>query len=352
MDQDVSPGQFRYSNFAVELGSGRLLTLHGADDETVEAMKVRCRALEVRCPVERCLSPELSATVGYVRADGTPVTAYFSHKSGGGDGGHGPESYAIARIKHAVRDWAVGLGHPSEVDALLPGTDERTDVLVDGPAPFAVELARNGMTAGDWADRTSAAADADRDPLWLWLSPGASCPTSFRISWVVGEYEELHDIWFAGIDGDGNVRVAMASGYPRFSYEANAEIGGEDIPGLCRPLWRDLSEIGLNGRGFVDQALLDMANAIVEGGNWTYNNRTGRIEEFLGRPRTAERTLFDHSVEPNDVDRSGWSPEELANPGTRWFRDILHDRRHQAFLDGLDDLCAYDWGASVADDTG
>jgi hypothetical protein len=42
--------------------------------------------------------------------------------------------------------------------------------------------------------------------------------------------------------------------------------------------------------------------------------------------------------------RFDWSPEELSTPGTRWLRTILHDRRHQAFLAGLDDLCAYDRG--------
>lgn len=202
------------------------------------------------------------------------------------------------------------------------------------------------MTSDDWHERTGTAVDAGRDPRWLWLSPGGTCLTSFQMKWMTGEYEELHDVWLAGINSEGEVQLAMASGFPRFIYEANIESGGMDFPDLIRPVWRDPSDIGLNKRGFVDQALLDLANERVDGGDWIFNRRSGQIEEFRGgrRERRTEGTLFADGDSGLGGDRSGWSPEELANPGTRWNRDVLHDRRHQAFLDGLTDLGAYDWG--------
>lgn len=347
MDQDVDPGRFRYSNFGLEVSTGRLLTLHGAADDVVDAMKARCRNLEVRCPVENCESPELSATVGYERADGTPVTAYFSHRAGGGDGGHGPESYAAARMKHAVRDWAESLGHRAEVDALVAGSAHRTGVAIDGPASFGVEIGGPAVEVDDWSIRNGELTEANRDPLWLWLSPGGACPTSFRMSWVAGEYEELGDIWFAGINGDGDVQLAMASGFPTFTYEANPEVstGADDFPGLCRPLWRSLTELELDRDGFVDQVLLDMIAAKVDSEDWYFDHRTQRKEPIRGRPGDlGDGPLFQSTPEVGGVDRSGWSPEELSIAGTRWLRDTLHDRRHQAFLDGRGDLCAYDWG--------
>ncbi len=347
MDQDIVPDHpvspnFRYSNFAVEVSSGRLLTLHGADDETVAAMKVRCAALEVRCPVEGCEAPELSATLGYERGDGTPVTAYFSHKAGSGDGGHGPESYAHAQIKHELRDWAIALGYDAEVEAWIAGAGRRIDVSIDGPASFAVEVQRSSVATGEWADRTGTLIEADLTPLWLWVAPNGGCPDTFDLARVSGDYDELGDVWFAGIDTDGRVRLAMASTYPGFSYEANAWLntGADDFPTQCRPLWRPLSEIGLDRDGFVDQALLDQISAVFEDERWSYNHQTGRREQGGQRPFD-DGQLFNTGSEFGP-DRSGWSPEERSIPGTRWMRNLLHDRRHEIFLDGHRNPSAFD----------
>ena len=129
-----------------------------------DALRPACRAGQLVCPIDDCVTPAISARGGQRRD-------HFFHLRAGGQE-HGPERLAHQHAKAVLSAWA-GARHPHldvRVEARVE-TGQRADVLLRSPtsgARLAIEMQCGALTAAEWCRRTRGYTDAGIAVQWLW----------------------------------------------------------------------------------------------------------------------------------------------------------------------------------------